>query len=56
MISSARLFDWWRREDWDAMRHAVFGDTGSAQLPETAMPDAEPKASGRPGLLSRLRR
>lgn len=56
VISSARLFDWWRREDWDAMRHAVFGDTGSAQPPETAMPDAEPKASGRPGLLSRLRR
>ncbi|WP_239009019.1 hypothetical protein [Streptomyces sp. CFMR 7] len=56
VISSARLFDWWRREDWDAMRHAVFGDTGSAQPPETAMPDAEPKASRRPGLLSRLRR
>ncbi|WP_329353789.1 hypothetical protein [Streptomyces anulatus] len=56
VIGSACLFDWWRREDWDAMRHAVFGDTGSSQAPETAVPDADPKASGRPGLLSRLRR
>ncbi|MES5824895.1 hypothetical protein [Streptomyces sp. RG80] len=56
VISSARLFDWWRREDWDALRHAVFGDTGVAQTPDIAVPDADPKASGRPGLLSRLRR
>lgn len=56
VIGSARLFDWWRREDWDAMRHAVFGDTGGAQPPEIAVPDADPKASGRAGLLSRLRR
>jgi hypothetical protein len=59
VIGSARLFDWWRREDWDAVRHAVFGDIGDigcAQPPEIAAPDADPKASGRPGLLSRLRR
>ncbi|MFF1475397.1 hypothetical protein [Streptomyces mirabilis] len=56
VISSARLFDWWRREDWDAMRHAVFGDTGATQPPEIAVPDADPKAPARPGLLSRLRR
>ncbi|MFJ9675389.1 hypothetical protein ACIRP5_31930 [Streptomyces sp. NPDC101221] len=56
VISSAHLFDWWRREDWDAVRHAVFGDTGVAQPPEIAVPDADPKASGRPGLLSRRRR
>ncbi|MFB7836132.1 hypothetical protein [Streptomyces sp. NPDC056056] len=46
----------WRREDWDAVRDAVFGDIGVAQTPEIAVPDADPKASGRPGLLSRLRR
>ncbi|THA57048.1 hypothetical protein E6P78_31655 [Streptomyces sp. A0958] len=56
VIGSARLLGWWRREDWDAVRHAVFGDTGGAQPPELAMPDTDPKASGRPGLLSRLRR
>lgn len=56
VIGSARLFDWWRREDWDAVRDAVFGDTGVAQTPDIAVPDADPKASGRPGLLSRLRR
>ncbi|MFI0813446.1 hypothetical protein [Streptomyces echinatus] len=56
VIGSARLFDWWRREDWNAVRHAVFGDTGVAQPPEIAVPDADQKASGRPGLLSRLRR
>ncbi|MEU5196135.1 hypothetical protein AB0G86_19100 [Streptomyces scabiei] len=56
VISSARLFDWWRREDWDAVRHAIFGDTGATQPPEIAVPDADPKAPGRPGLLSRLRR
>ncbi|MEV7641341.1 hypothetical protein AB0O32_15495 [Streptomyces rubiginosohelvolus] len=56
VISSACLFDWWRREDWDAMRHAVFGDTGSAQPPETATPDTDPKPPARPSLLSRLRR
>ncbi|WP_331731827.1 hypothetical protein [Streptomyces sp. NBC_00073] len=56
VIGSAHLFDWWRREDWDALRHAVFGDTGVAQPPEIAAPDADPKAYGRPGLLSRLRR
>ncbi|MHC3392246.1 hypothetical protein ACLQ2E_22700 [Streptomyces lavendulocolor] len=56
VIGSARLFDWWRREDWDAVRHVVFGDTGGAQPPEIAVPDADPKTSGRPGLLSRLRR
>ncbi|WP_250305410.1 hypothetical protein [Streptomyces sp. A 4/2] len=56
VIGSAHLFDWWRREDWDAVRHAVFGDTGGAQPPEIAVPDADPKTSGRPGLLSRLRR
>jgi hypothetical protein len=56
VIGSARLFEWWRREDWDAVRHAVFGDTGVAQPPEIAVPDADPKASGQPGLRSRLRR
>lgn len=56
VIGSARLFGWWRREDWDAVRHAVFGHTGGAQPPELAMPDTDPKAPGRPGLLSRLRR
>ncbi|MDX3579341.1 hypothetical protein PV663_20775, partial [Streptomyces sp. FL07-04A] len=56
VIGSVRLFDWWRREDWDAVRHAVFGDTGGAQPPEIAVPDADPQTSGRPGLLSRLRR
>ncbi|MGW1355257.1 hypothetical protein ACWCQE_39340 [Streptomyces sp. NPDC002409] len=56
VIGSARLLDWWRREEWDAVRRAVFDDTGGAQPPETAVPDADPKASGRPGLLSRLRR
>ncbi|MCX2928143.1 hypothetical protein [Streptomyces sp. NEAU-W12] len=59
VIGSDRLFDWWRHEDWDAVRHAVFGDTGDtglAQPPEIAVPDADPKAPGRPGLLSRLRR
>ncbi|MER6195962.1 hypothetical protein ABT234_01095 [Streptomyces sp. NPDC001586] len=59
VIGSARLFDWWRRDDWDAVRHAVFGDTGDtgvARPPESATPDADPKAPGRPGLLSRLRR
>nr|WP_282083062.1 hypothetical protein [Streptomyces tendae] len=50
VIGSARLFDWWRREDRDAVRHAVFGDTGVAQPPEIAVPDADPKASGQPGL------
>ncbi|MEV6502196.1 hypothetical protein [Streptomyces prunicolor] len=56
VIGSARLFDLWRREDWDAVRHVVFGDTGVAQTPDIAVPDADPKASGLPGLLSRLRR
>ncbi|WP_240925394.1 hypothetical protein [Streptomyces sp. 196(2019)] len=56
VIGSARLFDWWRREDWDAVRHAVFGDTGGAQPSELVVPDADPKASGRTDLLSRLRR
>ncbi|MFJ5635045.1 hypothetical protein ACIQF5_20710 [Streptomyces goshikiensis] len=56
VISSARLLEWWRREDWDAVRHAVFGDTGLAQPPEIVVPDADPKVAGRPGLLSRLRR
>ncbi|MFD8947549.1 hypothetical protein ACFV0B_01645 [Streptomyces xanthophaeus] len=58
VIGSARLFDWWRREDWDAVLDAVFGDVGVgvAKSPEIAVPDADPKASGRPGLLSRLRR
>src|SRR5690606_22201053 len=59
VIGSDRLFDWWRHEDWDAVRHAVFGDTGDtglAQPPEIAVPDADPEAPGRPGLLSRLRR
>ncbi|MFF8617148.1 hypothetical protein [Streptomyces sp. NPDC015350] len=55
VIGSARLLDWWRREDWDAVRHAVFGDTGVAQPPEITVPDADPKAPGRPGLLSHLR-
>ncbi|MGW2090247.1 hypothetical protein ACWCQ6_35680, partial [Streptomyces sp. NPDC001880] len=56
VIGSARLLDWWRREDWDAVRHAIFGDTGVAQPPEITVPDTDPKASGRPSLLSRLRR
>ncbi|WP_232838851.1 hypothetical protein [Streptomyces geranii] len=56
VIGSACLFDWWRCEDWDAVRQAVFGDTGVAQTPDIAVPDADPKASGRPGLFSRLRR
>ncbi|MFE6496297.1 hypothetical protein [Streptomyces sp. NPDC057748] len=59
VIGSARLLDWWRREDWDAVRHAVFGATGAtggAQPSEIAVPDTDPKASGRPSLLSRLRR
>ncbi|MFH8620121.1 hypothetical protein ACH4E8_34270 [Streptomyces sp. NPDC017979] len=56
VIGSARLFDRWRRGDWDAVRHAVFGETGVVQPPESATPDADPKASRRPGLLSRLRR
>ncbi|OXZ04308.1 hypothetical protein BEH93_27530 [Streptomyces sp. 2R] len=56
VIGSARLFGWWRCEDWDAVRHAVFGDTGGAQPPEVAVPDADPKASGTARLLSRPRR
>lgn len=55
VIGSARLFDWWRLGNWDAVRHAVFGVTGVAQPPD-AVPDADPKGPGRPGLLSCLRR
>lgn len=51
VIGSARLFDWWRREEWNAVRHAVFADTGIAQPSEIKVPEADPKASGRPGLL-----
>ncbi|MEU6572078.1 hypothetical protein [Streptomyces parvulus] len=56
VIGSAHLFDWWRHDDWDAVRHAVFGATGPAQPPETAVPDTDLKVPRRPGSLSRLRR
>ncbi|MBE8477480.1 hypothetical protein [Streptomyces justiciae] len=51
VVGSVRLFNWWRHEDWEAVRNAVFGDTDVAQAHEIAEPDADPKASGRPHLL-----
>ncbi|WP_051812172.1 hypothetical protein [Kitasatospora sp. MBT63] len=63
VIGSTRLFEWWRREDWESVRHAVFGDTtevrpvehAQIRLTEPTEPGAGP-IPARPGLLARWRR
>ncbi|MFD5434192.1 hypothetical protein ACFWJ4_18810 [Kitasatospora sp. NPDC127067] len=63
VIGSVRLFEWWRREDWEPVRHAVFGATSEAgpaesaevQSAERAVSDGVPSPA-RSGLRARWRR
>lgn len=42
VLSARQLFDWWRDEDWAAIRAAIFGDVASATSPAT---EAAPQPS-----------